>query len=124
TRFSFTQPIIDTVTEETNGTSASLAVEISGPDPAVLRDLGEQTAELLRGVRGATDVAIEQEGPQPQLLIEPDRIKCARLNVRIDDLSRVINTALGGEPIGTLYEGERRFEIVSKFDRAATKSPQ
>jgi len=39
-------------------------------------------------------------------------------------VTRLINIALGGEPIGTLYEGERRFDIVTKFDRAYRRSPQ
>ena len=47
-----------------------------------------------------------------------------RYNVRIDDVNRLINTALGGEPVGTLYEGERRFDIVAKFDRSWLDSPQ
>jgi cobalt-zinc-cadmium resistance protein CzcA len=124
TRFNFTQPIIDSVTEDTNGTSANLAVEFSGPDSEVLLGLARQTVELLRGVPGALDVSIEQEGPQPQLVIVPDRALCARYNVRIDDVNRLIDTALGGEPVGTLYEGERRFDIVAKFDRSVANSPR
>jgi cobalt-zinc-cadmium resistance protein CzcA len=124
TRFNFTQPIIDSVTEDTNGTSANLAVEFSGPELEVLLDLARQTAELLKGVRGAVDVNIEQEGPQPQFVIQPDRARCAQYDVKIEDVNQLINTALGGEPIGTLYEGERRFEIVARFDRAAITSPK
>jgi cobalt-zinc-cadmium resistance protein CzcA len=124
TRFNFTQPIIDSVTEDTNGTSANLAVEFSGPDSDVLLDLGRRTVELLRRVPGAVDVSIEQEGPQPQLVIQPDRALCARYNVRIEDVVRLINIALGGEPVGTLYEGERRFDIVAKFAREHLRSPQ
>jgi cobalt-zinc-cadmium resistance protein CzcA len=124
TRFNFTQPIIDSVTEDTNGTSANLAVEFSGPDSDVLLRLARQTVTLLRQVPGAVDVNVEQEGPQPQLVIVPDRALCARYNVRIDDVNRLIDTALGGDPIGALYEGERRFDIVAKFDRAFSRSPQ
>jgi cobalt-zinc-cadmium resistance protein CzcA len=69
-------------------------------------------------------VNIEQEGPQAQLQIVPDRRLCARYNVRIEDVSTLIDTALGGEPVGTLYEGDRRFDIVAKLDRAAVASPQ
>ncbi len=123
-RFNFTQPIIDSVTEDTNGTSANLAVEFSGSDSDVLLDLGRQTIALLRRVPGAVDVNIEQEGPQPQLVIQPDRTLCARYNVRIEDVTRLINIALGGEPVGTLYEGERRFDIVAKFGREYLRSPQ
>ena len=48
----------------------------------------------------------------------------ARYNVQIDDVNKLINTALGGDPVGTLYEGDRRFDIVVKLDRAAVASPQ
>ncbi|HEX4614028.1 MAG TPA: CusA/CzcA family heavy metal efflux RND transporter [Urbifossiella sp.] len=124
TRFNFTQPIIDSVAEDTNGTSANLAVEFSGPDSEVLLGLARRTVDLLRAVPGSQDVNIEQEGPQPQLVITPDRAACARYNVRIDDVAKVINTALGGGAVATLYEGERRFDIVTRLDRAAVPSPQ
>ena len=55
TRFNFTQPIIDSVTEDTNGTSANLAVEFSGRDSEELLRLARQTVELLKSIRGATD---------------------------------------------------------------------
>lgn len=124
TRFNFTQPIIDSVTEDTNGTSANMAIEFSGADSDVLLDLARQAEDLLKQVPGATDVNIEQEGPQPQLLIEPDRSLCARYNVRIEDVTRMIDTAIGGAPLGTLFEGERRFDIVSRFSPEHLLSPQ
>jgi cobalt-zinc-cadmium resistance protein CzcA len=124
TRFNFTQPIIDSVTEDTNGTSANLAVELSGPDSDVLLRLARKTVDLLKSIPGSQDVAIEQEGPQPQLVIMPNRQLCARYNVRIEDVTTLINTALGGQPVGTLYEGEQRFPIVVKIDRTVIPSPQ
>lgn len=90
--------------------SANLAVEFSGPDSAVLLDLARRTVEMLKTIRGAVDVNIEQEGPQPQLIIHPDRALCARYNVRIEDVTKLINTALGGDPIGVVYEGERKLD--------------
>jgi heavy metal efflux system protein len=69
TRFNFTQPIIDSVTEDANGTSANLAVEFSGLDMEVLRRLALETVDLLKRVRGAIDVSVEQEGSQPQLIV-------------------------------------------------------
>jgi cobalt-zinc-cadmium resistance protein CzcA len=123
-RFNFTQPIIDSVTEDTNGTSANLAVEFSGPDSNILLGLSKKTIELLRRIPGASDVAIEQEGPQTQLVIRPDRALAARYNVRIDDVTKLINTALGGDPVSSIYEGERKFDVVAKFGREYLKSPQ
>jgi heavy metal efflux system protein len=124
TRFNFTQPIIDSVTEDTNGTSANVAVEFSGPDADMLKDLATRAVGLLSNVRGAVDVSVEQEGPQPQLVIKPDRALCARYDVKIDEVNRLINTALGGEPVGTLFEGERRFDIVVRFARSLVTSPE
>jgi cobalt-zinc-cadmium resistance protein CzcA len=124
TRFTFTQPIIDMVTQDTNGTSADMAIQVSGSDPDVLLDLGRRSMELLKNIPGAQDVSIEQGGPQAQLVIRPDRSLCARYNVRIEDVTHLIDTALGAEPVGTLYEGDRRFEIVVKLDRAAVATPQ
>jgi cobalt-zinc-cadmium resistance protein CzcA len=124
TRFNFTQPIIDSVTEDSNGTSANLAVEFSGPDSDVMLQLARRTQGLLKGIRGATDVNIEQEGPQPQLVIEPNPTLCARYNIRKEDVMKLVNMAIGGEPVSTLYEGERQFDIVARLDKQSRKSPQ
>lgn len=122
-RFNFTQPIIDSVTEDANGTSANLAVEISGDDPDVLADLAGRTVELLRTIAGNQDVSIEQEGPQPQLVIHPDRERCARYNVRIEEVMQLVNMAIGGEPVGEVMEDDRRFAIVARLDPASRRSP-
>jgi heavy metal efflux system protein len=124
TRFVFTQPIIDMVTQDTNGSSANLAVQFSGSDSTVLLDLARRAVALLGSVPGAEDVNIEQEGPQAQLHILPDRRLCARYNVRIEDVTNLIDVALGGTPVGTLFEGDRRFDIVVKLDADAVNSPQ
>src|SRR5581483_4206112 len=56
--------------------------------------------------------------------IRPDRTLCARYNVRIEDVMKLVNTALGGEPISILYEQERRFDIVARMDKQSRRSPQ
>jgi len=123
-RFNFTQPIIDSVTEDSNGTSANLAIDFSGDDSGVLMGLARRMVELIRRVPGAVDVSIEQEGPQPQLIIRPDRALAARNNVRMDDVNLLINTALGGAPVTQIYEGERRFDVVAKFGKEHLRSPE
>ena len=90
----------------------------------MLLGLARRAETLLKQVPGAMDVNIEQEGPQPQLVIEPDRALCARYNVSIEDATLLIDTAIGGAPIGTLYEGERRFDIATRFAPEHLGSPQ
>lgn len=123
-RFNFTQPIIDGISEDTNGTSADVALELSGMDLAKLRNVGERAAAILRTIRGAIDVHIEQDGPLSQLTIVPDRVRCAQYDIHIDSVRQLISTTLGGEPIGVLYDAERRFEIVARFDRGSITSPE
>ena len=111
----FTQPIIDTVTESVTGSSADLAVIFSGPDLGELRRLGSRSLDLVRQVPGAADTAIEQEADQAQLRISINRQQLARYGLNIDDIQQLIELALGGRTISTLFEGERRFDIAARY---------
>jgi cobalt-zinc-cadmium resistance protein CzcA len=117
--FNITQPIIDTVTEVVTGSSADLAVILSGPDLMLLRPLAEQTLGIVRETPGAADFAIEQEAPQPQLTIQLDREKMARFGVRVRDVQDLIELAIGGRVVSTVFEGERRFDISVRFTPTA-----
>lgn len=123
-RLNVTQPILDGVTEDINGSSAELAIEFAGPAIEPLNALARRTADMLRTIPGAQDVAIEQEGPQPQLVIAPDRQLAARERVRIEDVGKLINIAIGGEAIGAIYDDEgRKVNIVAQVDRDVINSP-
>ena len=113
--FNFTQPIIDMVMEAITGSSADLAVILSGPDLNVLRDMAEQIAVMLREIRGAADTAIEQEADQPQLHIQIDRQEAARYGINVADVQEVIELAVGGKPVSTMFEGDRRFDVVVRY---------
>jgi cobalt-zinc-cadmium resistance protein CzcA len=123
-RLNLTQPIIDSVTEDTNGTSADLAVEIIGPELQVLRKYANQSVELLKTIPGNTNVNIEQEGPQPQLHIAIDRQKLASYQLSGRHVNNVINTAIGGHPVSEIYEGDRKFDIVTKFQKDQVDTPK
>jgi cobalt-zinc-cadmium resistance protein CzcA len=113
--FNITQPIIDTVTEVVTGSSADLAVILSGPDLSVLRRHAEETLQLVRSIPGAADSAVEQEAEQPQLTIQLDRERMARFGVRVRDVQDLIELAIGGRVVSSLFEGERRFDISVRF---------
>ncbi len=113
--FNFTQPIVDMVTEAVTGSSADLAVILTGPDLKVLRAKAGQVLGLLRGIRGAADTAIEQEPEQAQLRIEVDRGEVARYGVNVSDVQEVIELAVGGRPVAAMYEGDRVFDITVRY---------
>ena len=119
----FTQPMIDMVTEMATGSSADLAVILTGRDLPTLRNLGERTLAVLRDVRGAADTSIEQERDQAQLRIRIDRMQLARYALNVSDVQDVIDLAIGGSPITGLFEGDRRFDVVARFRPDARADP-
>ena len=117
--FSLTQPIIDNVTEAVTGSPADLAVIISGPDLRRLRSLADQSLGILRTVPGAADTFLEQEAEQAQLRIAIDRKSVARYGLNVRDVQDVIEMAIGGKPISTVFEGEKRFDVTVRFQAQA-----
>ena len=115
TAFSFTQPIVDNVTESVTGSAADLAVIIRGPNLAVLRQNALETLAIMKTVPGAADTAIEQESDQAQLRLRIDRQAVARYGINVRDVEDVIEMAIGGRAAGTMFEGERRFEITVRY---------
>ncbi len=115
--FSFSQPILDNVTEAVTGSAADLAVLINGDDIPLMRGIALDILKIIRSVRGASESGLEQEGPQTQLVINVRREDAARYGINIADINRLLELAIGGKPVGTLYEGERRFNIVVRYPR-------
>jgi len=120
----FSQPIIDTATEIATGSSADLAVIISGPDLNQLRALAAQSLQMLRTVPGTVDASIEQERDQAQLRIAVDRYQVARYGINVGDVQDVIDLAIGGTPITTVFEGDRHFDVVARLIPEARASPE
>jgi heavy metal efflux system protein len=120
----FTQPIIDTSTEIATGSSADLAVIITGRDRGRLRVLAERTLITLRSIRGAADTSIEQEEDQAQLRITMNRFQIARYGLNVSDVQDVIDLAIGGSPITGVFEADRRFDVVARFVPEARSNPE
>src|SRR4051812_4132673 len=117
--FSLTQPIIDNVTEAVTGSPADLAVIISGGDLKRLRELAQQSLAVLRGIPGAADTFLEQESEQSQLRILVDRQAVARYGINVRDVQDVVEMAIGGKPVSTVFEGEKRFDVTVRFQEQA-----
>ncbi|MBS1902128.1 MAG: efflux RND transporter permease subunit [Bacteroidetes bacterium] len=113
--FSFSQPILDNVTEAVTGSSADLAVLVNGNDLTKLRNYADTILGVIQNVKGATDFGIEEEGDQAQLFIKINRTSAARYGINVRDVEDMIELAVAGRPVSVLYEGERRFDIVVRY---------
>lgn len=111
----FTQPIRMTVDELLEGVRAELAVKLFGDDLEKLKNKADEISVLLKGIKGAADIQVDQVSGKPQLKITVDRHAIARYGLNLSDVQQVISTAIGGEPAGQIFEGIRRFDIFVRF---------
>jgi cobalt-zinc-cadmium resistance protein CzcA len=123
---SFTQPIKMRMMEliEGVGIRADLGIKIFGDDHKELQRQATRLASLIREVPGAADVSIEMTQGLRQLQIEVDRAKLAQYGVSVRDINRVVESAVGCEPISSLNDGNQRMDIVVRLPEELRSDPE
>jgi len=116
-RNGWTQPIINRINMLSTGVRTDLGVKIFGKDLDTLEHLAIQAEQILRTVPGAADLYAERTQGGLFVDIDIDREAVARYGINIGDVQDVIETAVGGENIGTVIEGRQRFPIRVRFGR-------
>lgn len=113
--FSSGQPIIDQVMEIVTGSAADLAISVVGNDLDLLREKANRISKIVQQTAGASATNIEQEGPQDQLSIQVNRPAAARYGVNVSDVETMVEAAVGGKDVGTIYDEDRRYDLVIRF---------
>lgn len=121
-QFNFSQVIQDNVEEAISGVKGEIAVKIFGEDLKILQEKADQVTHILRSIRGATDVAAEQQSGLAQAVIDIDRAAIARYGVSVDHVEELIGIAIGGKAATKFLEGERRFDVVVRMKEEARDS--
>ena len=116
--YEFTQPIQMRFNELLAGVRGDIAVKVFGDDFDPLLQAAGQIAGILRGIAGASDVRVEQVAGLPVLEIAPDRAEIARRGLSLSTVQELIGAAVGGREAGTVYEGDRHFDIVVRLGEA------
>ncbi|WP_122455234.1 CusA/CzcA family heavy metal efflux RND transporter [Pseudomonas viridiflava] len=113
--YELSQPIQLRFNELVSGVRSDVAVKVFGDDMTVLNQTAAKIAAAMQKVPGASEVKVEQTTGLPVLTINIDRDKAARYGLNVADVQDAIATALGGRQAGTLYEGDRRFDMVVRL---------
>jgi heavy metal efflux system protein len=113
----FTQPIEMRFNELITGTRADLAIKFYGEDMYTLYDLATRARGLIEEIEGVSDISVEQVVGLPQMTVQYDRQAMARHGLQISDLNRALRIAYAGESAGLIYEGEKRFDLVVRYDQ-------
>ncbi len=116
--YELSQPIQLRFNELISGVRSDVAVKVFGDDMDVLNKTAGEIAETLKKLDGASEVKVEQTSGLPVLTINIDRDKAARFGLNVGDVQDTIAVAVGGRQAGTLYEGDRRFDMVVRLSDA------
>jgi cobalt-zinc-cadmium resistance protein CzcA len=116
---SFTQPIQMRVEELISGVRATLALKLYGEDLDELDRQSQKIKNVLAKVAGVADLSLEANIGKPQIKIQVNREALARYGLNADDVLTVVRNGIGGEPVTTLLDGVKRFDIAVRLDDAA-----
>ena len=111
----FSQPIKDNVDEALAGVKGEMAIKLYGRDVFELERIGRQITDVLRDIRGVTDLDYDHLVGQPQLQIVVDRKAAARYGINIQDIQGALEAATRGRVVSQVFEGERRFDLAVRL---------
>jgi len=111
----FSQPIMDNVEEAVSGVKGSICVKIFGDSLNYMESKSDEVYNILKKVRGITDLGVIRNIGQPELDIDLDQSRMALYGVSTADANAVIEMAIGGKAATQLYEGVRRFAVRIRF---------
>jgi cobalt-zinc-cadmium resistance protein CzcA len=114
--WNFSQPIADNMEEAVSGVKGELAIKLYGDDLRLLEQTGDQIVNVMRGIRGVEDLGLFRIIGQPNLNFIVDREQASRYGMSVSDVQDAIQTAVGGNTIGQILQGERRFDLVARYN--------
>ena len=120
----FSQPIIDMVMDQIAGTHSDLALKIYSDDIDESRHIADQIARVVADIKGASDVAVDQEPPTPQLQISVNRAAIAQYGLNVSDVTELIELAIGGRAISQIYVGSKVYDITCRYAERYRNTPE
>ena len=113
--FSVSQPIAARVDEMVSGVRSQVAIKLFGDDLEQLRIASEGIARVLRTLEGTIDMRLERVAGQNYLTAKVKREEIGRYGLDVEDVHDVIESAIRGSSITTIFEGERRYDLAVRF---------
>jgi heavy metal efflux system protein len=113
--WNFSQPIADNMEEAVSGVKGELAVKIYGEDLRLLEEKGDEIVNVLRKINGVQDLGLFRVVGQPNLNLVVNRAAAARYGINVADVQNAVETAVGGNAIGQVLQGEQRYDLVARY---------
>ncbi len=113
--FNFTQPIKMATDELLEGVRGDVVIKVFGENLDTLQMLADRISGIVSGIDGAVDVRAERLLGTPQVDISIDRERAARYGLDVDDVNDVVRFGIGGDVVGSVYEGVRKVDIFLRL---------
>ncbi len=113
--WNFSQPISDNVEEAVSGVKGELAVKIYGDDLKTLEEKGDQIVSVMSKIQGVQDLGLFRVIGQPNLNYTVNREAAARYGINVADVQDAIQTAVGGNAVTQVLQGEARYDVVVRY---------
>jgi cobalt-zinc-cadmium resistance protein CzcA len=113
----FSQPIEDNMEEAVSGVKGELSVKIFGDDLRTLEVKGNEVVSVMSRIPGVADLGLFRIIGQPNLTFVVDRPACARFGINVADVQDAIQTAVGGNAVTELLQGEAQFDVVLRYQQ-------
>jgi cobalt-zinc-cadmium resistance protein CzcA len=113
--WNFSQPIADNMEEAVSGVKGQLATKVYGKDLKLLEQKGDEIVEIMRHVTGIEDLGLFRVVGQPNLNFSVDRRQAARFGINVADVQDAVQTAVGGNALSQVLQGERRYDLVMRY---------
>lgn len=113
--FGFQYPVAMRFNELMSGARQDVVCKIFGDDLDTLAHYAARLGEICNTVKGSSGLYVEAVTGMPQIVIEYNRAIIAQYGLNIKDINRAVNAAFAGESSGTVYEGEKRFDLVVRL---------
>jgi len=111
----FSQPIADNMEEAVSGVKGELATKVYGDDLKLLEEKADQIINVMRQVRGIEDLGVLRVLGQPNLNVSVNRNQAARYQINVADVQDAIQTAIGGNALTQVLQGEQRYDLVLRY---------
>jgi cobalt-zinc-cadmium resistance protein CzcA len=111
----FSQPIEDNMEEAVSGVKGELATKVYGDDLKLLEERSVQIANIMGTVKGIEDLGVFHVLGQPNLNVTVDRDQAARYQINVADVQDAIQTAVGGNALTQVLQGEARYDLVLRY---------
>ncbi len=113
--FGFQYPVAMRFNELISGARQDVVCKIFGEDLDTLAFYADKLAKICNTVEGSEALYVEAVTGMPQIVVSYNRERIAQYGLNISDLNRTVNAAFAGETSGTVYEGEKRFDLVVRM---------